>query len=140
MGRSASTTSARRCGSPGWVNRKRDHGQLLFIDLRDHYGIAQCVFTPDSKAFAIAEAVRLESVIAVEGRVTARTAENVNPALPTGAVEVVVDHVEVLVAGGDAAVPGGRARRRFRKSSGCATASSTCAGTSCTATSCCARR
>jgi aspartyl-tRNA synthetase len=82
----------------GWVNRKRDHGQLLFIDLRDHYGVAQCVFTPDSKAFAIAEAVRLESVIALDGRVTARTAENVNPALPTGAVEVVVDHVEVLSA------------------------------------------
>jgi aspartyl-tRNA synthetase len=80
----------------GWVNRKRDHGQLLFIDLRDHYGVAQCVFTPDSKAFQIAEAVRLESVIAVEGRVTARTPENVNPALPTGAVEVVVDHVDVL--------------------------------------------
>ena len=53
----------------GWVNRKRDHGQLLFIDLRDHYGVTQCVFTPDSTAFAIAEAVRLESVIAVDGRV-----------------------------------------------------------------------
>ena len=51
----------------GWVNRKRDHGQLLFIDLRDHYGITQCVFTPDSTAFAVAEAVRLESVIGVDG-------------------------------------------------------------------------
>ena len=82
----------------GWVNRKRDHGQLLFIDLRDHYGVAQCVFTPDSKAFAVAEGVRLESVIAVRGRVIARTPENVNPALPTGEVEVVVDDVEVLSA------------------------------------------
>jgi aspartyl-tRNA synthetase len=82
----------------GWVNRKRDHGQLLFIDLRDHYGVAQCVFTPDSKAFAIAEAVRLESVIAVEGRVLARTVENVNPALPTGRIEVVVERIEVLSA------------------------------------------
>jgi aspartyl-tRNA synthetase len=80
----------------GWVNRKRDHGQLLFIDLRDHYGVAQCVFTPDSKAFAIAESVRLESVIAVSGRVAARTAENINPTLPTGRVEVVVDRIEVL--------------------------------------------
>jgi aspartyl-tRNA synthetase len=80
----------------GWVNRKRDHGQLLFIDLRDHYGVAQCVFTPDSKAFAVAEGVRLESVIAVQGRVIARTPENVNPALPTGQVEVVVDAVEAL--------------------------------------------
>jgi aspartyl-tRNA synthetase len=82
----------------GWVNRKRDHGQLLFIDLRDHYGIAQCVFTPNSKAFAIAESVRLESVLAVSGRVTARTEENINPALPTGQVEVVVDRIEVLSA------------------------------------------
>jgi aspartyl-tRNA synthetase len=78
------------------VNRKRDHGQLLFIDLRDHYGVAQCVFTPDSNAFAVAEATKLESVIAVRGRVIARTPENVNPALPTGHVEVVVDECEVL--------------------------------------------
>jgi aspartyl-tRNA synthetase len=80
----------------GWVNRKRDHGQLLFIDLRDHYGITQCVFTPDSNAFRIAEALKLESVIAVAGRVIARTPENINPALPTGMVEVVVDGVQVL--------------------------------------------
>ena len=82
----------------GWVNRKRDHGQLLFIDLRDHYGVTQCVFTPDSAAFKIAEGVRLESVINVAGRVIARTEENINPALPTGHVEVVVDTVEVLSA------------------------------------------
>jgi aspartyl-tRNA synthetase len=82
----------------GWVNRKRDHGQLLFIDLRDHYGVAQCVFTPDSAAFKVAESVRLESVIAVAGRVIARTDENINPALPTGHVEVVVETIEVLSA------------------------------------------
>ena len=80
----------------GWVNRKRDHGQLLFIDLRDHYGVTQCVFTPDSSAFTVAEATRLESVIAVAGRVIARTEENINPTLPTGLVEVVVDTIEVL--------------------------------------------
>jgi len=80
----------------GWVNRKRDHGQLLFIDLRDHYGVTQCVFMPESSAFTLAEAVRLESVIAVTGRVIARTEENVNPALPTGQVEVVVDQIDVL--------------------------------------------
>src|SRR5262245_23893331 len=80
----------------GWVNRKRDHGQLLFIDLRDHFGITQCVFTPDSAAFGIAEAIRLESVISVSGRVIARTEENVNPALPSGFVEVVADSIEVL--------------------------------------------
>ena len=80
----------------GWVNRKRDHGQLLFIDLRDHYGVTQCVFTPDSSAFKVAEAARLESVIGIAGRVIARTDENINPALPTGDVEVVVDEIDVL--------------------------------------------
>jgi aspartyl-tRNA synthetase len=82
----------------GWVNRKRDHGQLLFIDLRDHYGVTQLVFMPESSAFALAEAVRLESVVAATGRVIARTEENVNPALPTGHVEVVVDQLEILSA------------------------------------------
>ena len=80
----------------GWVNRKRDHGQLLFIDVRDHYGVTQCVFMPESSAFKAAEAVRLESVISVTGRVLARTEENINPALPTGHIEVVVDQIEVL--------------------------------------------
>jgi aspartyl-tRNA synthetase len=82
----------------GWVNRKRDHGQLLFIDLRDHYGITQLVFKPDSTGFSIAETVRAESVIAVSGRVIARTEENINPSIPTGEVEVVVDEIEVLSA------------------------------------------
>jgi len=82
----------------GWVNRKRDHGQLLFIDLRDHYGITQCVFTPDSSAFKVAETVRLESVMAIKGRVLRRTEENVNPTLPTGLIEVVVDAIDVLSA------------------------------------------
>ena len=82
----------------GWVHRKRDHGQLLFIDLRDHYGITQCVFTPESQAFKAAEAVRLESVIHVSGKVLARTEENVNPALPTGRIEVVSGHLDVLSA------------------------------------------
>jgi aspartyl-tRNA synthetase len=80
----------------GWVNRKRDHGQLLFIDLRDHYGVTQCVFVPESSAFKIAESLKLESVISVAGRVLARTQENINPALPTGLVEVAVDQIEVL--------------------------------------------
>ena len=57
----------------GWVHRKRDHGSLLFIDLRDHYGVTQCVFTPSSPAFAGAESVRLESVISVSGKVIGRT-------------------------------------------------------------------
>src|ERR1043166_6243900 len=82
----------------GWVHRKRDHGQLLFIDLRDHYGLTQVVFTPNSEAFNAAEAVKLESVISVHGRVIARTEENITPTLPTGTVEVVADQLEVLSA------------------------------------------
>jgi aspartyl-tRNA synthetase len=75
----------------GWVHRKRDHGQLLFIDLRDHAGLTQLVFQPGTAPFAAAEGVRVESVVTVTGRVVARTAETVNPALPTGEVELVVD-------------------------------------------------
>jgi aspartyl-tRNA synthetase len=75
----------------GWVHRKRDHGQLLFIDLRDHYGITQIVFQPEHAFFATAEAVRLESVLTVTGRVIARSLDTVNPALPTGEVEVVAE-------------------------------------------------
>ena len=89
----------------GWVNRKRDHGQLLFIDLRDHYGLTQCVFNPSSAGFKVAEAVRVESVIAVSGRVIARTDENVNPGIPTGEVEVVVDDIEVLSAADSLSFP-----------------------------------
>ncbi len=82
----------------GWVHRKRDHGHLLFVDLRDHYGITQCVFTPDSPAFKAAEALKAESVMTVSGTVVARSEENVNPALPTGLVEVAVEAMEVLSA------------------------------------------
>ena len=80
----------------GWVHRKRDHGQLLFIDLRDHYGITQCVFTQSSAAFAGAESVRFESVISVTGKVIGRSEENVNPALPTGRIEIDIESIEIL--------------------------------------------
>jgi aspartyl-tRNA synthetase len=73
----------------GWVHRKRDHGQLLFIDLRDHHGITQVVFQPEHPFFADAENARLESVLTVTGRVVARSPDTVNPNLPTGEVEVV---------------------------------------------------
>src|SRR5687767_5873737 len=82
----------------GWVHRKRDHGNLLFIDLRDHYGVTQVVFTPESDAFKAAETVKLESVISVSGKVIGRTEENINPTLPTGRIEVVADRLEVLSA------------------------------------------
>ncbi|MEM8915281.1 MAG: aspartate--tRNA ligase [Pseudomonadota bacterium] len=79
----------------GWVHRKRDHGNLLFIDLRDAYGITQCVIDTSSPHFPTAETVRLESVIIVTGPVVARSEETVNPSLPTGMVEVVVEGLEV---------------------------------------------
>jgi aspartyl-tRNA synthetase len=82
----------------GWVYRKRDHGGLLFIDLRDHYGLTQCVATAGSLALTKLEALRLESVVAIQGTVIRRSAENVNPALPTGEIEVEVAEVEVFSA------------------------------------------
>jgi aspartyl-tRNA synthetase len=72
----------------GWVHAKRDHGGLLFIDLRDHYGITQCVFAAGTAAFGAAEAVRPESVITVTGEVVHREAGTVNPRLPTGEIEL----------------------------------------------------
>jgi aspartyl-tRNA synthetase len=80
----------------GWVHRKRDHGNLLFIDLRDHYGITQCVVQSDAQSFAESDAVRPESVVTITGHVVERSADTVNATLPTGQVEVVIDafHVE----------------------------------------------
>jgi aspartyl-tRNA synthetase len=80
----------------GWVHRKRDHGNLLFVDLRDHYGITQCVLDSSSAIFAAVEAVRLESVICVTGKVVRRSAETINPNLPTGEVELQVESFEML--------------------------------------------
>jgi len=80
----------------GWVHRVRDHGGLLFVDLRDHYGITQCVVDPKSPAFADAERLKPEWVVRVDGEVVARSAETINPHLPTGEVEVRVGSIEVL--------------------------------------------
>ena len=80
----------------GWVNRKRDHGGLLFIDLRDHYGLTQLVFDPDSNAFGEAEKISAESVIKVSGRVVKRTDETINTNLPTGEIEVYVEEIDIL--------------------------------------------
>lgn len=75
----------------GWVHRKRDHGNLLFIDLRDHYGITQCVIDGDSPLFAQVESVKNESVIQVTGRVSLRPEETINPKLPTGDIELMIE-------------------------------------------------
>ena len=80
----------------GWVHRKRDHGQLLFIDLRDHYGVTQCVIDVSSPLFAEVDALRFESVVSMTGRIAARTADTVNPTLATGEVELVIAELEVL--------------------------------------------
>jgi aspartyl-tRNA synthetase len=85
----------------GWVHRKRDHGNLLFIDLRDHYGVTQCVIEADRPRFHEVEVLRPESVITVTGPVVARSADTVNPNLPTGRVEVNIDGMEILSAAGD---------------------------------------
>ncbi|HCP01270.1 MAG TPA: aspartate--tRNA ligase, partial [Rhodospirillaceae bacterium] len=79
----------------GWVHRKRDHGNLLFVDLRDQYGITQCVIDTSSPIFATVEGARLESVVTVTGPVVLRSEATVNPSLPTGAVEVGIDVINV---------------------------------------------
>ena len=72
----------------GWVHRKRDHGNLLFVDLRDNYGITQCVVDVDSPCFAVLEKARPESVIQITGQVVLRDPATVNSKMPTGEVEV----------------------------------------------------
>jgi aspartyl-tRNA synthetase len=80
----------------GWCHRIRDHGGVLFIDLRDHYGLTQVVADPDSKAFKLAETLRSEWVVRVDGKVRRRPGGTENPDLPTGQVEVYIDEIEVL--------------------------------------------
>ncbi|MEJ0012556.1 MAG: aspartate--tRNA ligase [Bauldia sp.] len=89
----------------GWVHRVRDHGGLLFIDLRDHYGLTQVVADPDSPAFKVAETVRSEWVIRVDGKVRTRPAGTDNADLPTGAVEVFAAGIEVLSAAAELPLP-----------------------------------
>ncbi|GFE50588.1 aspartate--tRNA ligase [Roseobacter cerasinus] len=85
----------------GWVHRVRDHGGVLFIDLRDHYGVTQVLCDPDSAAFADAEQVRAEWCVRIDGEVKARDASLVNPKLPTGAIEVYIRSIEVLGSAGE---------------------------------------
>jgi aspartyl-tRNA synthetase len=89
----------------GWVHRVRDHGGVLFVDLRDHYGLTQVVADPDSPAFKAVEKLRAESVIRADGKVRHRKEGTVNPELPTGEVEVFVSEIEVLGPAGDLPMP-----------------------------------
>jgi len=89
----------------GWVHRKRDHGNLMFIDLRDHYGVTQVVLDISSPIFPVAEAVSNESVIRVDGKVVRRTDDTVNPKLSTGEIEVQAAEITVLSAAAPLPMP-----------------------------------
>ncbi|KRP92293.1 aspartyl-tRNA synthetase [Bradyrhizobium yuanmingense] len=89
----------------GWVHRVRDHGGVLFIDLRDHYGLTQCVVDPDSPAFSLAEKLRSEFVVKMDGKVRRRPDGTDNDDLPTGKVEVYISEIEVLGPAGDLPLP-----------------------------------
>ena len=89
----------------GWIHRKRDHGGLLFIDLRDHYGLTQLVLHPGSPGFDVAERLRAESVIRIDGEVVARSPETINANLPTGEVEVRVRGLDVLSEAAELPLP-----------------------------------
>ncbi len=89
----------------GWIHRKRDHGGLMFVDLRDHYGLTQLVLSPETPGFEMIERLRAESVIRIDGEVVARTADTVNPNLPTGEIEVRVREVVVLSEAAELPLP-----------------------------------
>ena len=89
----------------GWVHRVRDHGGVLFFDLRDHYGITQIVADPDSPAFATAETVRAEWVIRIDGKVKARSDDTINSNLETGEIEVFAQEIEILSESADLPLP-----------------------------------
>ena len=80
----------------GWVHRKRDHGNLLFVDLRDNFGLTQCVIECDSKIFSQIETLRLETVISVTGRIEERHGDTKNVELPTGNVELRIASCDIL--------------------------------------------
>ena len=80
----------------GWINKKRDHGNLLFIDLRDNYGVTQCVVDKSNKNFAKLEKIQLETVIKIEGKVLERSKETINKELKTGEIEVKINSFEIL--------------------------------------------
>ena len=89
----------------GWIHRKRDHGNLLFVDLRDHYGLTQIVTDVDSEAFKVLEKARAESVVTITGDVVARAAETVNANLPTGEIEVRAREVTLQSAAQELPMP-----------------------------------
>ena len=80
----------------GWINKKRDHGGVLFVDLRDEYGLTQCVVNSDNPKFKVIENIKLESVIKISGKVIKRSEDTVNKNLPTGEIEILSKKIEIL--------------------------------------------
>ena len=89
----------------GWIHRKRDHGNLLFVDLRDHYGVTQCVIETGEAVFATVERLRTESVITVTGPMVERSEDTVNPAIPTGEVELRIEELTVQTESAELPMP-----------------------------------
>ena len=89
----------------GWINKKRDHGNILFIDLRDNYGITQCIIDKENKNFLELEKTQLETVIKVNGKVVNRSDETKNREIETGEIEVVISEYEILGACNELPMP-----------------------------------
>src|SRR5581483_9219594 len=117
----------------GWVASRRDHGGLIFIDLRDYQGIVQLVFNPerDPAAHAVAEKARAEYYLAVKGTVVRRSENTINRELPTGEVEVVVTEAQILASSAPHPSRSSPEAKRPPRSSGCAIATSTCGAPRC---------
>ena len=80
----------------GWINKKRDHGNLLFVDLRDNYGMTQCIIDKSNESFKLLEKIQLESVIRIQGKVVKRSEDTINSELQTGDIEVNINSFKVL--------------------------------------------
>jgi len=122
----------------GWIHRKRDHGGVLFVDLRDHYGLTQVVAAAGSESLKQLDSLRVESVVTITGEVVSRGADAINPKLATGEIEVVAREVAVQSSAAELPMPVA-GRPIIPRKSGSNTATSIFAASRCTATSCCAR-
>ena len=80
----------------GWINKKRDHGNLLFIDLRDNYGLTQCIINKDNPNFDVIEKIQLETVVKIVGEVVNRSKETINTEIETGEIEVAIKDLNIL--------------------------------------------
>ena len=80
----------------GWINKKRDHGNLLFLDLRDNYGITQCIINKDNSNFSELEKIHLETVISISGKVIDRSKDTINKEIETGEIEISIDSFNIL--------------------------------------------